>query len=759
MKYSEIRQTFIDFFESRDHRFVRSSGLVPHKDPSLMFTNAGMNQFKDIFLGGEQRDYRRAVTIQKCLRAGGKHNDLENVGFTPHHHTFFEMMGNFSFGDYFKREAILFAWEFLTEKLNIPRERLLVSVFSTDDEAADIWKKDAGVPGDRIFRYGEKDNFWRMGQTGPCGPCSEIFYDHNPLGPKIPLHEDENRFVEIWNLVFMEFFEDEKGRQTPLPKPSVDTGAGLERMASLLQGFKDNYQCDIFKPLIAKTCEIAGFQNNWETLSRDPEILGAVKVVTDHARATSFLIGEGVFPSNEGPGYVLRRIMRRAIRYARKLNDKESLFSKVCSQVVETMGPYYPDLLKNSNSILKGVSDEEKRFLQTLDKGSHILDGKIQALLKSGEKILHGETAFTLYDTYGFPFDLTEVIAKERGLSVDERVFLKAMEKARKKARWGKKAKWEKIHELKAYPNSREFIQWIQRIRREEGPTGFVGYDQFNQESELLAAHDGKKEVKELCNQSGWFVFRKTSFYAEGGGQVADRGTLSYGGQVIGLIDDCQKINEIFVHHITLQSSGGLVSLQQEKTREELDKTNVTGFPLDLKTPLKDDSSDKENINSSNLKLVVGKIYSLNVDNKRRQSIANNHSATHLLNAALKEVLGNHVHQAGSLVNEFKLRFDFTHNQALTGEEVKEIEKRVNDQVALGVPVVSGTLSYDEALGRGAVALSGEKYGDQVRVISMGQKKNHFPFQVCGDQKDGFRRPEGNRSKFFNGTLWRNPCE
>ncbi len=709
MKYSEIRQTFIDFFESRDHQVVRSSSLIPHKDPSLMFTNAGMNQFKDVFLGRDQRDYKRAVTIQKCLRAGGKHNDLENVGFTPCHHTFFEMMGNFSFGDYFKREAIVFAWEFLTKKLKIPKERLLVSVFITDDEAADIWKKDVGFSEDRIFRYGEKDNFWRMGQTGPCGPCSEIFYDHNPSGPKMALHEDENRFVEIWNLVFMEFFEDEKGNQTPLPKPSIDTGAGLERLSSILQGFRDNYQCDIFRPLIARTCEAAGLRDDWETLSGKPEVLGAVKVVCDHARATGFLMGEGVFPSNEGPGYVLRRIVRRAVRYAGKLNNKESLFSQVCARAIETMGPHYPDLLKNSDFIIKGVGEEEKRFLQTLDKGSLILDEKIQKSLKSGEKTLDGQTAFTLYDTYGFPFDLTEVIAKEQGLDVDKKVFLKAMEGARKKARQGRKAEWKERHDPVFDPNNREFIQWIQKIRREEGPTSFEGYKQLSLESGLLAIYDGKTQVEELDSSSGWLVFKKSPFYAEGGGQVADSGTLSYQGQVIGLIDDCKKINGIFVHHVFLQTSG-LVSLQKSSAKESGE------------------------MNREGSQLIVGKTYLLEVDDKRRQSLANNHSATHLLNAALREVLGNHIHQAGSLVNEFKLRFDFTHNRALTNEEIKEIEERVNRQVALGVSVNSEVLSYDEALNNGALAMSGEKYEDRVRVVSMGRKKDNqsFSMELCG---------------------------
>ncbi|NQZ19997.1 MAG: alanine--tRNA ligase, partial [Bdellovibrionales bacterium] len=373
MKYVQIRQAFKDYFKNKGHQDVESSSLIPHNDPTLMFTNAGMNQFKDAFVGEDKRSYDKAVTIQKCLRAGGKHNDLENVGFTARHHTFFEMMGNFSFGDYFKKEAIAFAWEFLTKTLGIPEERLYVTVFETDDEAAEIWHNQEGVPKEKIFRYGEKDNFWRMGQTGPCGPCSEIFYDHNPDGPKIPLHEDEDRFVEIWNLVFMQFYEDESGKQTPLPKPSVDTGAGIERIAAAMQGFNDNYQSDVFWPLIQKTCQLSGISEDWESLNKTPELIGAVKVVADHARAAAFLISEGVLPSNEGRGYVLRRIMRRAIRYARKLSQRKSIYPLVVEEVLKTMAEHYPGLEEKSELILKAAFDEEKRFLQTLDKGSEII--------------------------------------------------------------------------------------------------------------------------------------------------------------------------------------------------------------------------------------------------------------------------------------------------------------------------------------------------------------------------------------------------
>ena len=710
MKHLEIRRTFIDFFQSHGHRSIKSSNLIPYNDSSLMFTNAGMNQFKNIFLGREQTEDKRAVTIQKCLRAGGKHNDLENVGFTPYHHTFFEMMGNFSFGDYFKREAIVLAWEFLTKKLNIPEERLLVSVFTTDDESANIWEKDIHLPKEKIFRYGEKDNFWRMGKTGPCGPCSEIFYDHKPSEPFIPIHQDENRFVEIWNLVFMEFFEDEKGGKTLLPKPCVDTGAGLERMTSLLQGVRDNYQSDLFQPLMSSLCEKAKIKYDWQTLSENPEILGSLKVVCDHARSASFLMAEGVYPSNEGSGYVLRRILRRAIRYGKKLNGEKPLLSKICSEVIKSMGSIYPELLKNSQTILQGVEEEEKRFLQTLDKGNILLNHKIQELIQFGKKHLDGQTAFTLYDTYGFPFDLTTLIAKEKGISVDEKTFLKSLESAKEKARKARKTIESSFREGNLNRSGeKELIHWSQKINKEKGSTSFTGYEQFEIETELLSIHKGQSEVKELKPFSpGWLVFKKTPFYPQGGGQVSDSGTLSNQEQIIGFIDDCQKINDIFIHHFTFK-------------------------PL-LESSQKNSSEDSE-IKIKKLKpLVVGQTYTLKIHKQRRQSIANNHSATHLLNSALREVLGKHISQAGSLVNEFKLRFDFTHPKALSLVEIREIERRVNNQVSLALPVESSIMPYDKALDQGALCLSGEKYGDSVRVISMGKREQgkSFSAELCG---------------------------
>ncbi len=681
MNYAEVRKSFTNFFAQHQHQVVESSRLIPHNDPTLMFTNAGMNQFKDVFLGSDRRDYNRAVTIQKCLRAGGKHNDLENVGFTARHHTFFEMLGNFSFGDYFKKEAIHFAWDFLTVVLKIPKERLYITVFTTDDEAFEIWEKDIGIPKEKITRYGEKDNFWRMGQTGPCGPCSEIFYDHNPSGPKVALHEDEARFVEIWNLVFMQFFEDENGKQTPLPKPSVDTGAGIERMAAALQGFTDNYQCDIFQPLIKKACEIAGISHDWNELKKNPATLGAVKVVSDHARAATFLIGEGVLPSNEGRGYVLRRIMRRAIRYGRQLNDQKSLYPAVCEQVIETMSPFYPELKEKSQVIIQAIRDEEKRFLQTLDKGSEILNQNIQALKAQKKTVISGETAFTLYDTFGFPYDLTELMAKEQGLSIDEAEFTQFMNQAKIKAR-----KAQKTHLFSS--NDKHLNDWTQSLLKNFRETKFLGYDQLECEAKLIGLSNGEKEQTNLLNQ-GFLVFDQTPFYAEGGGQVGDQGDLidSKTKEVIGEITDCKKLNDCFIHTLT-----------------------------NLK-----------------VKMDLEKKYTLRVNKKRRVASACNHSATHLMHAALKNVLGSHVQQAGSLVTPEKLRFDFNHNQPMTEDQIFEVEKLVNHQISSYSKVSTLNMAQKEAIALGAVAMFGEKYGDQVRVIRMGEnEKNHFSMELCG---------------------------
>ncbi len=677
MKYVEIRKAFIDFFEEKEHQLVESSSLIPHNDPTLMFTNAGMNQFKDVFLGTDKRSYSRAVSIQKCLRAGGKHNDLENVGFTARHHTFFEMLGNFSFGDYFKEEAISMAWEFLTKKLGIPEERLYVSVFETDDEAAEIWEKKMGVPKEKIYRFGEKDNFWRMGQTGPCGPCSEIFYDHNPSGPKVSIDQDEDRFVEIWNLVFMQFFEDEEGNQTPLPKPSVDTGCGIERLAAAMQGVTDNYQCDIFQPLIHEACKRVGLDSDWVKLKQTPQTLGALKVVADHSRSTSFLIGEGVLPSNEGSGYVLRRIMRRAIRYARRLDTSKSLFPEVCKEVITIMGEHYPVLKEKQEFILQTVRDEEKRFLKTLDKGSEILNQEIQTLLGEQKQVVPGSTAFTLYDTYGFPFDLTQVVAKEHNLTVDEKGFLEAMEEAKDKAR-----KAQKDHSISS--NEKHLADWSQNFEE----TKFEGYEKLEVQASCLSLSDGSNEVESLTD-SGWAVFDQSPFYAEGGGQVGDLGDIydSESKQLVATVTDCKKLNNVHLHQVTVKKG-------------ELKKSQK---------------------------------YLLKVGQNSRQDTANNHSATHLLNAALKEVLGDHVNQAGSLVTAQKLRFDFNHSKAMSPEEIKKVETLVNDQIHGAYPVAFENMSHQEATQKGAVAMFGEKYGDEVRVISMGQQEDQvFSMELCG---------------------------
>ena len=677
MKHAEIRQAFVEFFQSKNHQFLESFSLIPHGDPSLLFTNAGMNPFKNVFLGIDKAKTPRAVTIQKCLRAGGKHNDLENVGWTARHHTFFEMMGNFSFGDYFKKEAIALAWEFLTQKLALPPHRLYVTVFTTDDEAAEIWEKDMAIPQERIFRYGEKDNFWRMGKTGPCGPCSEIFYDHYPNKPKRPLHEDEERFVEIWNLVFMEFFEDEHGNQSPLPKPSVDTGAGLERLAAVMQSCSDNYQSDLFEPLIGKICEITGLKPHWQDLSQKPETLGAIKVVADHARTAAFLIGEGVLPSNEGRGYVLRRIMRRAIRYARKLNSKASLYPEVVAEVIKTMKAYYPFLEAKAPLILKAVGEEEQRFLKTLDKGSEILLGEIGKYKKQGFSKLPGKSAVTLYDTYGFPLDLTQLMAREHGMGVDEKEFSTHMEALRNLARQAHRS-----HHISM--DEKHLGEWT----RELSPTPFQGYEQLSLESEIISLSDGHGERDEL-HQAGWVVFASTPFYAEGGGQVSDQGKLydSQTGHQVGSIQEVKKVNEVFIHYV------------------------------ELETPLK-----------------RGQKYELKVHRPERQRTAHNHSATHLLHAALKEVLGNHVVQAGSLVNGAKLRFDFNHGQALVEKELEAIEKKVNEQIAGSYPVSPQIMGQKEAKALGATALFGEKYGDEVRVISMGERGEEkvFSMELCG---------------------------
>ena len=681
MKSADVRRTFIEFFEKNGHKHVNSSSLLPDNDPTLLFTNAGMNQFKNVFLGHEKRPYNRAVTSQKCVRAGGKHNDLENVGHTARHHTFFEMLGNFSFGDYFKSEAIRLAWQLLTKDFGIPKEKLYVTVFQTDDEAADLWHKQEGVPKDRIFRFGEKDNFWRMGDTGPCGPCSEIFYDHGKENTGVdlpPLHENAgDRYVEIWNLVFMQFNEDGTG-QKPLPKPSVDTGSGLERVSAALQGRVNNYETDLFLPLINKVSALSGksYEMDRRIREKHPEIeaqCAAMRVLADHARACSFLIADGILPSNDGRGYVLRRILRRAVRYGRTLSDQQSIFPKLADVLVEQMGGFYPELKAKHSLIKATLEDEENRFLHTLDQGLHVLKHEMDKL--GANKTLPGPVVFKLYDTFGFPADLTQLIAKESKVDVDLGGFEEEMTKSRAKA----KASWK--GQLNADHGHQ--IQLAQAAIQKTGATQFAGYEGLSCESEVTLLSNGSKEVKELSDgATGILITPKTPFYGEGGGQVGDTGTAkTHGGGVFEILNTL-KVQDVHLHF-------GKVTAGQIK---------------------------------------VGDKVTLQVENVERASTANNHSATHLLHAALRKVLGTHVGQAGSLVNAQRLRFDFTHNKPLTEREIFEIEKLVNEQISRSHNVAVANLPYKEALAKGAVAMFGEKYGDVVRVIQMGD----FSTELCG---------------------------
>jgi alanyl-tRNA synthetase len=681
----DIRQGFIDYFVKNGHRAVPSSRLIPDNDPTLLFTNAGMNQFKNVFLGLEQRDYKRAVTAQKCVRAGGKHNDLENVGFTARHHTFFEMMGNFSFGDYFKKDAIHFAWELITKDFGVDKSRLYVTVFQDDDEAADIWHKQEGVPRERIYRFGEKDNFWRMGDSGPCGPCSEIFYD---LGPEVGGDPKENvmggngdRFMEFWNLVFMQFYEDGKGGRTPLPKPSVDTGMGLERMTNVLQGQLSNYDTDLFQDLIRVAAQMSGHEYVKSTAAlkgavqaEQERVNVALRVLADHARATSFLIADGVLPSNEGRGYVLRRIMRRAIRYGRQLSEDQSLLPAVVNTVIQKMGGFYQELRQQQALIDRTVQDEEKRFFTALDQGTNVLTQELSQLKSGGT--LSGDVLFKLYDTFGFPVDLTRIMAQEKGFKIDEAGFEKRLEHSKEKARasWkGKAISGDQAH----------LVQFSQKAQQKFGATTFTGYETAQESAaKLLALSDGKADVTELrTEQSGVIVTDKTCFYAESGGQVGDRGLIRGPGGEAEVIDTTKQ-NDVFLHHIKV--TDGV--------------------------------------------LKAGDLVQLLVQSTERRSTANNHSATHLMHAALRQVLGPHVQQAGSLVEPDRLRFDFTHNQPLTQSEIERIEMLVTAEIAKAVPVHAECMSHQAALDKGAMALFGEKYGDEVRVIQMGD----FSMELCG---------------------------
>lgn len=651
-----LRSAFLEYFAEQGHEVVPSSSLVPHNDPSLLFTNAGMVQFKDVFLGAERRANSRATSAQRCVRAGGKHNDLENVGYTARHHTFFEMLGNFSFGDYFKEDAIRFAWEFVTQRLGLPADRLWCTVYEQDDEAASIWLDEIGVSPERFARLGEKDNFWAMGDTGPCGPCSEIFYDHGsdvPGGPPGSADEDGDRYVEIWNLVFMQFDRSAGGDLVPLPKPSVDTGMGLERIAAVMQGVHSNYEIDLFARLI----DDAAFVTNAE--DRDHSSL---RVIADHIRASSFLIADGVLPSNEGRGYVLRRIIRRAARHGFMLGTSEPFFHKLVRGLAETMGDAYPELVHRQVQVTDALLEEEKRFAQTLSDGMGLLEEAIAGL---DGKTIPGEMLFKLYDTFGFPIDLTADIARERGLEIDEEGFEESMAGQRSKSK-----------------AASQFAASAEKLPIVDDATEFVGYDSLTRETIVTAIYVGDSAVERLQeNEEGWVVLEATPFYAESGGQVGDMGNI-VSESAVATVLDTQKLGGAHGHRVKVSSG-----------------TLGTGARVEAK-----------------------------VDSDRRQRIVHNHSATHLLHAALRTVLGEHVQQKGSLVAPDRLRFDFAHGQPLSVTELEQIERLVNAQIQANAAAVTRDMSFDDAVAAGAMAFFGDKYGAEVRVLNIGE----FSLELCG---------------------------
>ncbi|KIN91272.1 alanine--tRNA ligase [Thauera sp. SWB20] len=665
MKSAEIRDAFLKFFESKGHQIVASSSLVPHEDPTLLFTNAGMNQFKDVFLGFDKRAYTRATTSQKCVRAGGKHNDLENVGYTARHHTFFEMLGNFSFGDYFKRDAIAYAWELLTEVFKLPKDRLWVTVYAEDDEAYDIWTKEVGVPAERVIRIGDNkgaryasDNFWMMGDTGPCGPCTEIFYDHGDHiwgGPPGSPEEDGDRYIEIWNNVFMQFNRDEQGVMHPLPKPSVDTGMGLERISAVLQHVHANYEIDLFQALIKAAAR--------ETSSADMDS-PSLKVLADHIRACSFLIADGVIPGNEGRGYVLRRIIRRAIRHGYKLGARAAFFHKMVPDLVAEMGSAYPELKDGERRIMDVLRQEEERFFATIENGMAIVEAELAAMEAAGKKVFDGDTAFKLHDTFGFPLDLTADICREREVTVDALAFDAAMARQKEQARAAGKFKMAANLEY-------------------DGPeTTFHGYTLLEEKGNILALYKDGVRVNELLEgEMGVVVLDHTPFYAESGGQVGDRGELRAAAGIFG-VEDTQKIQAaVFGHH-------GVVR---------------TG------------------------KLAVGQGVVARVDVAARAATARNHSVTHLMHKALREVLGAHVQQKGSLVDPDKTRFDFAHTAPMSAEEIREVEEIVNREILANAATQAEVMALEAAQKSGAMMLFGEKYADEVRVLSIGTSK-----ELCG---------------------------
>ncbi|RNM09578.1 alanine--tRNA ligase [Dickeya undicola] len=662
---AEIRQAFLDFFHSKGHQVVASSSLVPNNDPTLLFTNAGMNQFKDVFLGLDKRNYVRATTSQRCVRAGGKHNDLENVGYTARHHTFFEMLGNFSFGDYFKRDAITYAWELLTSPqwFGLPKEKLWVTVYATDDEAYDIWANEVGVPRERIIRIGDNkgapyasDNFWQMGDTGPCGPCSEIFYDHGDHiwgGPPGSPEEDGDRYIEIWNLVFMQFNRQADGTMLPLPKPSVDTGMGLERVSAVLQHVNSNYEIDLFKTLIAEAASVVG---------TDDLNSKSLRVIADHIRSCAFLIADGVMPSNENRGYVLRRIIRRAIRHGNMLGAKETFFYKLVGTLIKVMGPAAEELKRQQSLVEQALKNEEEQFARTLERGLLLLDEEIKQL--KGDT-LSGEAAFRLYDTYGFPVDLTADVCRERNLKVDEAGFERAMEAQRQRAR-----------------DASGFGADYNSLIRVDESTTFCGYERTEQQSKVVAIYRQGESVQEIqAGDEAVVVLNETPFYGESGGQVGDQGELASSTARFS-VADAQKYGQA-IGHIGKLAQGSL------RVNDKVDAV---------------------------------------VDHVRRDRIRLNHSATHLLHAALRQVLGEHVAQKGSLVNDSYLRFDFSHPEAMKPEQIRQVEDIVNTQIRRNLPIDTDVMELDAARAKGAMALFGEKYEENVRVLSMGD----FSIELCG---------------------------
>lgn len=670
MTTKEIRSTFLDYFKKNDHVIVPSSSLVPHNDPTLMFTNSGMVQFKNIFTGVEKRPYVRAASDQKCVRAGGKHNDLDNVGYTVRHHTFFEMLGNWSFGDYFKEKAIYYAWNLVTGEFGLPKEKLTATVYHTDDEAYNLWKKIAGLPDERIIRIPTKDNFWSMGDTGPCGPCSEIFYDHGEHiqgGPPGSPDEDGDRFVEIWNLVFMQYEQLADGTRIPLPHPCIDTGMGLERMGAVMLGTNDNYETDILKSLINAAAGVVGVEPNGE-------FKVSLRVVADHLRSSCFLIADGVLPANEGRGYVLRRIMRRAMRHAHLMGCREPLMWRLVPSLVRSMGDAFPELVRAEALMTETLRLEETRFKQTLDRGLKLLDAEADKLPSGG--VLSGDVAFRLYDTYGFPLDLTQDVLRGRHMTVDVNGFNQAMERQRAEAR-------------KAWAGSGESATdavWFS-VKEKAGATEFLGYDSTQAEGLVKALVVDGKEVDSVAEgQKAAVITNQTPFYGESGGQIGDTGVISMGDTVFAVEDTQKKVGNLFVHQGVMKKGS----------------------------------------------LSVGKNVLMAIDEDRRAAVARHHSVTHLLQAALRKILGDHVTQKGSSVTPDGLRFDFSQPRQITAEELRAVETEVNKSILKNLKVTTRLMSPADAIEEGAMALFGEKYGDEVRVVSMGDGDGRVSIELCG---------------------------